>query len=82
LITNITIRGIFEDPTSLSGFINCSGESCYSLYDPYPLNLWMWAYIKPYVLQQLMQKGTNTLDDANNAEDGKTEVGIPSPNSK
>ena len=82
LITNITIRGIFEDPTSLASFLDCSGGSCYSIDDPYPLNLWMWAYIKPQVLQQLMQKGTNALDDANNAEDGKTEVGIPSGNSK
>jgi hypothetical protein len=82
LITNITIRGIFEDPTSLANFLDCSGGSCYSIDDPYPLNLWMWAYIKPYVLQQLMQKGTNALDDANNAEDGKTEGGIPSPNSR
>lgn len=82
LITNITIRGIFEDPTSLTSFLDCSGGSCYSIDDPYPLNLWMWAYIKPYVLQQLIQKGTNALDDANNAEDGKTEGGIPSANSK
>jgi hypothetical protein len=29
-----------------------------------------------------MQKGTYGLDDANNAEDGKTEGGMPSPNSK
>lgn len=82
LIKNITVRGVFEDPTSLGNFLDCSGNSCYSIHDPYPMNLWMWAYVKPSVLQQLMQKGTYGLDDANNAEDGKTEGGIPSPNSK
>lgn len=82
LIKNITVRGVFEDPTSLGNFLDCSGNSCYSIHDPYPMNLWMWAYVKPQVLQQLMQKSTNALDDANNAEDGKTEQGIPSPNSK
>lgn len=82
LIKNVTVRGVFEDPTSLGEFLDCSGNACYSIHDPYPMNLWMWAYVKPAVLQQLMQKGTNSLDDANNAEDGKTEGGMPAPNSK
>jgi hypothetical protein len=37
----------------------------------------MWAYIKPLILQQLMQKGVNQLDDSNNAEDQRTEQGAP-----
>jgi len=32
----------------------------------------MWAYIKPLVLQQLMQKGINQKDEANNAQDQRT----------
>jgi hypothetical protein len=82
LISNITISGIFEDPTSLGDFIDCSGNTCYSNDDPYPINLWMWAYVKSLVLQQLMQKGMFTPDDSNNAEDGKTEGGMPAPNNK
>jgi hypothetical protein len=71
----ITVRGIFEDPTSLKQFVSCvNGKPCYSSSEPYPLNLWMWEYMKPQILNQLMQKGTNQQDDSNNAEDGKTET--------
>jgi len=71
----ITVRGIFENPTSLKDFTNCiNGKPCYSSSDPYPLNMWMWEYIKPQVLNQLMQKASQQLDDSNNAEDGKTEI--------
>jgi hypothetical protein len=70
----ITVRGIFEDPTTLKQFVSCvNGKPCYSSSEPYPLNLWMWEYMKPQILNQLMQKGTNQQDDSNNAEDGKTE---------
>jgi len=72
LMQRITLRGIFEDPTSLGDFINCeTAGTCWSPSDPYPINQWMWAYIKPYILQQLMSKGAYTKDDANNAEDTK-----------
>lgn len=70
----ITIRGIFEDPTSLSGFTNCTNaQPCWSPHDPYPLNQWMWEYMKPYIVQQLMQKGANQYDDANDADDQKAD---------
>ena len=72
MLNKITIRGIFEDPTSLGDFINCETTgTCWSPEDPYPINQWMWAYIKPYILQQLVSKGMYTKDDANNAEDTK-----------
>lgn len=73
MLKRITIRGIFEDPTSLSGFINCEGESCWTPDQPYPINLWMWGYIKPLIVQQLLQKGSYSLDDSNNADDQKGE---------
>jgi hypothetical protein len=66
----ITIRGIFEDPTSLSDFTNCTnGQACWSPSDPYPLNQWMWEYMKPYIVQQLMQKKANQYDDSNDTDD-------------
>jgi hypothetical protein len=74
LIKYITIRGIFENPTALGDYTNCStGSTCWSPSDPYPLNQWMWAYIKGQVLQQLMQKGQFTTDDSNNADDQRVE---------
>jgi hypothetical protein len=66
----ITIRGIFEDPTSLSDFTNCTnGQTCWSPSEPYPLNQWMWEYMKPYIVQQLMQKKANQYDDSNDTDD-------------
>jgi hypothetical protein len=78
MLKYITIRGIFEDPTKLSDFINCETKQvCWKPSDPYPINQWMWAYIKPYILQQLMQKGIIQLDDANNAQDNKSQQIAP-----
>jgi hypothetical protein len=72
----ITIRGLFEDPTSLGEFINCeTKQQCWKMTDPYPLNQWMWAYIKPYVLQQISQKLVTQLDDANNTQDNQSQKG-------
>jgi hypothetical protein len=73
----LSIRGIFEDPTELQGYYNCAGKApCWTSSDAYPLNMWMWAYIKPLVLQQLMQKGIGQKDEANNAQDQKSSLGI------
>lgn len=77
LLKKITIRGLFEDPTSLGEFTNCEGsESCWTLNSDYPINQWMWAYIKPYIIQQLMQKSIIPVDDSNDTEDGKTEQNV------
>lgn len=84
LMKYLTIRGLFEDPTSLGQFVNCETNlSCWRPSDPYPINQWMWAYIKPIILQQLMQKGVFPLDDANNAEDMRTEQNVaPNANNR
>jgi hypothetical protein len=67
----ISMLGIFEDPTILGEFINCTtGNTCWSPASPYPLNQWMWAYMKPYIVQQLVQKMAFSNDDANDAQDG------------
>lgn len=67
----ISIRGIFEDPTSLSEFNNCSDEPCWTPNTQYPLNQWMWSYMKPYIVQQLLQKIQLSNDDSNNMKDDK-----------
>lgn len=72
LSRRINIRGIFSDPTELGAFTNCSGESCWNLNSPYPLNLWMWqTLVKPFVLQELLTKFKFDVDDSNNADDDK-----------
>jgi hypothetical protein len=71
LMEYITLRGIFEDPTTLGEFIDCSTvNSCWKPSDPYPINQWMWAYIKPIIVQQLIQKAMSLPpDDSNNSDD-------------
>jgi hypothetical protein len=76
LMKYLTIRGIFEDPTSLGDFMDCTtNQTCWKPSDPYPINQWMWAYIKPYILQQLMQKGGLPYDSSNNAQDLRSDSG-------
>jgi hypothetical protein len=76
LIQYITIRGLFEDPTDLGDFINCqSTETCWKPSDPYPINQWMWAYIKPIIIQYLMQKGMFKFDDSNDGDDERVDQG-------
>ncbi len=83
LLKYITIRGIFEDPTELTEYVSCvSGKPCYKSSDPYPINMWMWEYIKPQILNQLMQKGAMPLDNSNDANDTRTVsagAGAPQP---
>jgi len=75
LIKKIALRGIFEDPTSLAELTDCSnGNSCWSPEDPYPLNQWMWAYIKEPIIQQLLRKKQIPMDDSNNANDDMQDV--------
>ena len=74
LLKYITIRGLFEDPTALGDYINCeTNQTCWKPSDMYPINQWMWAYMKPYIIQQLTQKAMFSFDDANNAEDQRAE---------
>ena len=73
-IKYITLRGIFEDPTSLLNYVDCAdGTTCWSTSKPYPINQWMWTYIKPIILQELMQKGANAFDDMNDAQDARSQ---------
>lgn len=70
LIKKITIRGIFEDPTEIAQFLACSENNiCWSPNDPYPINQWMWAYVKEQVMQQLFRKRGIPQDDSNNSQD-------------
>lgn len=80
LLKKIAIRGIFEDPTAIAEFIACSENNiCWSTEDPYPLNQWMWAYVKQQVMQQLLQKRQLPQDDSGNAQDDLADGGTQQP---
>lgn len=80
LIKKITIRGIFEDPTAIAEFLACSENNiCWTPNDPYPINQWMWAYLKEQVLQQLLRKRSIPQDDSNNSQDDLADGGQRAP---
>jgi hypothetical protein len=77
LLKLITVRGVFEDPSTLKEFTNCdgSGSPCWSPSSPYPMKQWMWAYVKPQVVQQLLMKRQMPIDDNNDANDNLADRG-------
>tara|TARA_R110000868_G_scaffold411280_1_gene702656 strand:- start:903 stop:1616 length:714 start_codon:yes stop_codon:yes gene_type:complete len=83
ILKAVAIRGVFEDPTSLSTFINCAtGHTCWTPDDIYPMNLWTWAYIKEPIVQQLLRKRQIPIDDDNNANDDGADGNISVPQQK
>jgi len=68
-LRHVNVRGLWEDPTQLKDFCTCKGAACWSPDDSYPMNLWMWAYVKNVLVQQLLQKKTLPLDDSNDSKD-------------
>lgn len=75
LLEKVTIRGIFENPTELGEFTNCeTNQKCWTLDSLYPLNDWMWVYMKAQILGELGQKQMIPSDEANNEKDDKTEL--------
>jgi len=69
----INVRGLFEDPTKIGDFCDCANKPCWSPNEIYPINLWMWEYMKPIIVQGLQQKKINKLDDSNNGKDDTAE---------
>lgn len=69
-LTHINIRGIFEDPTDVIPFTNCSsGSSCYSSDSEYPIKAWMFTYIEGQLLTQYAQRYNLPADILNDGGD-------------
>jgi len=64
----LRIRGVFEDPEALANFTHVSGDPCYSDDDDFPMNRWMWNYIKEAIKQanfkELVTAPTDEINDA------------------
>ena len=62
------IRGIFEDPRSVSAFTRCNGTSCYTSEDQYPISAWMVEVMKKMILDiDIKTMLTIPADNVNNA---------------
>lgn len=51
MLENISVYGIFDDPTSLSAYAACDGSTCYSIDNDYPCSLKMASDITNIVLK-------------------------------
>ncbi len=77
-LESINIYAIFEDPSELSNYVSCDGDTCFSIDSPYPCSLKMADDITNIVLKtkvypfiQMPQDNTN---DANNNLPGSTKI--------
>lgn len=66
----VTVTGLFEDPSELSNFVDCSGESCWTMDSPYPISQKLVAQMNDIILKTkiipFMQfKPDNTNDSSN-----------------
>lgn len=73
----LRIRGVFEDPEAVAEFSHVDGTACYSDSDEYPMNRWMWQYIRDEILkanfEALVTAPTDKVNDA--SEDLKVATG-------
>lgn len=79
LIDFISIRGVFENPGDAQRFVACDGGTCYSddLHN-YPLDAWMWEYVRKDVIQDLMPVTQIPQDTENdNQDEADAEAGNP-----
>lgn len=66
----IGVRGLFADPTEVASFTHVDGTACYSNDDDYPMNRWMWQYMRQAILEANFDLLIRTpTDKVNNAND-------------
>lgn len=54
LLEYVNVRGVFEVPSEAANFSNCDGTACYDkATSKYPINSWMYAYLKEQILREL-----------------------------
>lgn len=51
VVQYVNVYGLFEDPTELSAFTACSGNSCFDIDDPYPVTAKMANDITNYIVK-------------------------------
>jgi len=69
-LKTIVIRGVFEDPATVSVFTDCDNQPCYSDDDPYPIKSWMIPALKEAILKSnlMIEAQAEAIgDDSNNA---------------
>lgn len=47
----VTVYGLFDDPTSLVHFLDCTGNTCFDIDAPYPVSVKMANEISNYIIK-------------------------------
>lgn len=73
-IRYIGVRAICEDPTEAARFNHVDGTPCYTDDSEYPMDVWMWNYIKNDLAEKVIKYLLEVpVDKTNNAEDATQE---------
>lgn len=68
----LTISGLFEFPSDLEGFVQCDGQSCWSLDSNYPISMTLATQVTDIVIKTKVNPFLSLpMDNSNNA-DGST----------
>lgn len=78
LIDYVDVFGIFDNPEELSDFVNCSGQTCFSWEDPYPISNKMANDVTNYVVRSKILPFYSTIPDTSN--NANNESGTINPN--
>jgi len=66
----IHVRGVFENPEDVATFTHIDGAACYTDDDDYPMNTWMWNYIKESIIKfNFRDLLINPVDKVNDADE-------------
>ena len=69
----VMVYGLFENPVALKEFTHVNGDACYSDDDDYPLNSWMWNYMRTEILKlNLPLVVDGVTDKVNDADENVT----------
>jgi len=64
----LRIRGVFEDPEAVASHTHEDGSACYTDENEYPMNRWMWNYVREEILKvnfkELITAPTDKVNDA------------------
>jgi hypothetical protein len=69
-LENISIRGVFEDPTEAAKFKDCDNAPCYTDDSEYPIKTWMLPALKEAILKSnlmIQAQAEQIQDESNNA---------------
>ncbi len=68
----VRLAGIFEFPSDLNSFVNCEGQTCFSLDEDYPISLSMASQITDIVIKTKVNPFLQFPRDNSNNGNGST----------